>query len=161
MADKVSRLLVSVPAAFVLPATMLKASTCANCLCLVLYIVGGQICKAHCVPLHPLRNCVCSVAAGHAACPICQTRSFTSNMHTRAQPAQAVDFAVAFSARETLFWRIFFEHLLAACKSAGESAAVFKRCVGLQERLGQPVWLLLLLLLMAACKSADDSAAVF
>ncbi|KAI7835645.1 hypothetical protein COHA_010459 [Chlorella ohadii] len=40
---------------------------------------------------------------------------------------KAVDFAVAFSARETLFWRIFFEHLLAACKSAGESAAVFKR----------------------------------
>lgn len=42
---------------------------------------------------------------------------------------QAVDFAAAMSARETLFWRVFFEHLLASCKSAADSAAQFQRWV--------------------------------
>lgn len=42
-------------------------------------------------------------------------------------PVQAVDFGAVTSAREVLFWRIFFEHLLASCKSAADSAAVFQR----------------------------------
>jgi hypothetical protein len=40
------------------------------------------------------------------------------------------DFAAALSAREVLFWRIFFEHLLASCKTSADAAAFFKRWAG-------------------------------
>lgn len=42
---------------------------------------------------------------------------------------QVADFAAALSAREVLFWRIFFEHLLASCKTSADAAAFFKRWV--------------------------------
>lgn len=49
----------------------------------------------------------------------------------RSSPWQAADFAAALPAREVLFWRIFFEHLLGACKTRDDSSALFARWVGL------------------------------
>jgi hypothetical protein len=38
-----------------------------------------------------------------------------------------VDFAEALSPREVLFWHVFFEHLLASCKTAADVSAFFRR----------------------------------
>ena len=42
-------------------------------------------------------------------------------------PTQVVDFAEALSPREVLFWHVFFEHLLASCKTAADVSAFFRR----------------------------------
>lgn len=41
--------------------------------------------------------------------------------------SQTVDFGAAMAARELLFWRVCFEHLLAACKTPADSNAIFQR----------------------------------
>ncbi len=48
---------------------------------------------------------------------------------------KSVDFAKAFSAREVLFWRLFFEFCLAGCKSDAEVATIFSK-IALQQQLG-------------------------
>lgn len=48
---------------------------------------------------------------------------------------KSVDFAKAFSAREVLFWRLFFEFCLAGCKSDTEVATMFSK-VAFQQQLG-------------------------
>ena len=48
---------------------------------------------------------------------------------------KSVDFAKAFSAREVLFWRLFFEFCLAGCKSEAEVATIFSK-IALQPQLG-------------------------
>ncbi|KAL4421444.1 hypothetical protein ABPG75_010735 [Micractinium tetrahymenae] len=46
---------------------------------------------------------------------------------------KVVDFGAAMPARETLFWRVFFEHLLASCKSAADSTSLFQRIAAQPE----------------------------
>ena len=43
---------------------------------------------------------------------------------------QVVDFGAPMSARELLFWRACFEHLLCAAKRPGDAAAPFVKCAG-------------------------------
>lgn len=42
-------------------------------------------------------------------------------------PKQVVEFSQGMSAREVLFWRVFFQHLLAACKSRQQVTALFQK----------------------------------
>lgn len=48
---------------------------------------------------------------------------------------KAVDFAEVLSARETLFWRLFFEHCFAGCKTDADVATIFAK-IGTQQQLG-------------------------
>ena len=40
---------------------------------------------------------------------------------------QVVDFSAALTAREVMFWRICFQHLLATCKTADDCTLLFRR----------------------------------
>lgn len=129
-----ARLMASVLAALALPATMLKVGReCWMCVCRFSCRPGAgmddslQPCGAV-YGLQPAVQCAL-LSRGCAVMPPAPPQQPCA---LAAGSVQGFDFAAALTAREILFWRIFFEHLLAACKSAGESAAVFKRCVGLK-----------------------------
>ncbi|PSC75596.1 nucleolar MIF4G domain-containing 1 [Micractinium conductrix] len=46
---------------------------------------------------------------------------------------KVVDFSAALTAREVMFWRICFQHLLATCKTADDCTLLFRRIAAVKE----------------------------
>lgn len=125
-----ARLLASVLAATALPATMLKVGGCRwNHGSLFILLASRWAAWAAACARERLRNL--ELLENHFSS---QHQILAAKLHPPLPPPQAVDFAAALSPREILFWRILFEHLLAACKSADDSAVLFKRCAAAVDR---------------------------
>ena len=63
------------------------------------------------------------------------TASSISSLALPLTMLKAVDFAEVLSAREVLFWRLFFENCLGGCKTDADVASIFAR-IASQQQLG-------------------------